>query len=58
MQKEFNMSLGQFRHGPFDILGGGGGGGLGFFRKKFLALILAKKIILLNGTVKKIICLQ
>ena len=40
----------QLRHGPFDIRGG-----LGFFRKKnFLALILAKKIILLNGNVKKI----
>ena len=45
------------RHGPFDILGGGGGAWV-FFEKKFLALILAKKIILLNGTVKKIICLQ
>ena len=39
------------RQGPFDILGGGGLGV--FFRKKILALILAKKIILLNGTVKK-----
>ena len=44
------------RHGPFDILGGGGP--WVFFEKNFLALILAKKIILLNGTVKKIICLQ
>ena len=44
------------RHGPFDILGGGGG--LGYFGQKFLALILTKKINLLNGTVKKIICLQ
>ena len=42
------------RHGPFDILGGA----WFFFEKNFLALILAKKIILLNGTVKKIICLQ
>ena len=44
-----------FRHGPFDILGGGA---WNFFEKNFLALILTKKIILLNGTVKKIICLQ
>ena len=44
------------RHGPFDILGGGG---LGFFfEKKFLLWFWLKKVILLNGTVKKIICLQ
>ena len=36
----------------------GGGGAWNFFEKNFLALILAEKIILLNGTVKKIICLQ
>ena len=46
------------RHGPFDILGGGGGG-LEFFRKKFPCSDFdLKKIILLNGTVKKIIRLQ
>ena len=46
------------RHGPFDIRGGGGGA-LGFFRKKISLLwFWLKKLILLNGTVKKIICLQ
>ena len=40
------------------FLGGGGGGAWVFFEKSFLALILANQIILLNGTVKKIICLQ
>ena len=45
-----------FRHGPFDILGGGG---LGIFSKKISLLwFWLKKIILLNGTMKKIICLQ
>ena len=39
------------RHGPFDILGGGG---LGLFSKKISLLqFWLKKIILLNGTVKK-----
>ena len=36
----------------------GGGGAWDILEKKFLALILTKKINLLNGTVKKIICLQ
>ena len=43
------------RHGPFDIRRGGG---WDILEKNFLALILTKKISLLNGTVKKIICLQ
>ena len=43
------------RHGPFDILGGGA---WDILEKKFLSLILTTKINLLNGTVKKIICLQ
>ena len=34
------------------------GGGWYILEKNFLALILTKKINLLNGTVKKIICLQ
>ena len=43
------------RHCPFDILGGGGvGGGLGYFGKKIPCSDFGlKKIILLNGTVKK-----
>ena len=52
---ELKLHIKLLRHGPFDILGGGA---WVFFEKNFLALILAKKIILLNGTVKKIICLQ
>ena len=45
------------RHSPFDILGGGGG--LGYFGKKIpCSDFEKKKKNLLNGTVKKIICLQ
>ena len=43
------------RHGPFDILGGGAGI---FWKKNSLLWFWLKKINLLNGTVKKIICLQ
>ena len=43
------------RHGPFDILGGGGCWDI--LEIIFLALILTKKINLLNDRVKKIICL-
>ena len=50
--KNLQLTSKQLRQGPFDILGA-----LGFFFN-FLALILAKTIILLNGTVKKIICFQ
>ena len=45
------------RHGPFDILGGGGGGAGIFWKKNSLLWFWLKKN-LLNGTVKKIICLQ
>ena len=40
--------------GTVHLIFSGGGGGLGIFSKKnVLALILTKKIILLNGTVKQ-----
>ena len=42
------------RHGPFDILGGPGL----FWKKISLLWFWLKKINLLNGKVKKIICLQ